>query len=364
VGLLAIAVVAFTLPKSQREHGPVAIDYAGAALLVAALTPFLLWTSMGGHNFPWLSLPSLTMVAASVALGLAFLFRERIARDPIVHLGLFRNDVFTVSVLVASLVGMCMFGATMFIPLFAQGVVGLSATHAGAVTTPMTLTMVVASSISGNIASRTGRYKALCLVGGVVLASGAYMMTTLGAHTTQWSLTGHVMLLGAGLGITMPLFMLAVQNAVSRDQLGSVTSLVQFFRSIGGTLGVALLGAVMTNSAKAEAVARFPNLSPDRVPSPQALLSPEIASKLPAQMLTVLRDALATALHHVYLYTFAIAVAAFALTWLLREIPLGKPRHGALQEAGEELATENLVITGMIMADDEPELVDTERRTR
>lgn len=360
VGLLAIAVVAFTAPKRQRDHADVSIDYLGAALLVAAVTPFLLWSSLAGHNFPWVSAPSAGLLAVAVAFGWAFLWQERRAADPIVHLDLFRNDIFTVAVLVGTFTGVVMFGSTMFIPLWAQGVVGISATHAGAVTTPMTLAMVVASSISGNIASRTGRYRTLCLVGGAVLAFGTFMMTRLTADISLWSLTAHVTLLGLGLGISMPLIMLAVQNAVSRDKLGSVTSLTQFFRSIGGTLGVALLGAVMTNASRDAILARFPQLPAGRIPSPQALLSPQVTAQLPAEILSGLRQALATALHSVYFYTFWVALVAFGCTFLLREIPLHKPHKGPVQEATEELATENMVITGMIMADDEPDLLDRE----
>jgi MFS family permease len=239
-------------------------------------------------------------------------------------------------------------------------VVGISATHAGAVTTPMTLAMVTASSISGNIASRTGRYRFLCLFGGAVLALGTFMMTRMTADISAWSLTGHVVLLGLGLGLSMPLIMLAVQNAVSREQLGSVTSLVQFFRSIGGTLGVALLGAVMANASRDAILARFPQLPAGQVPNPQALLSPAVTSHLPPQMLTSLREALASALHSVYFDTFWVALAAFGFTFLLRELPLHKPHKGPVQEASEELATENMVITGMIMAEDEPDLLDRE----
>lgn len=358
VGLLALAVVAFTLPKVQREHGPVAIDYLGAALLVAAVSPLLLWSSMAGHNFPWVSATSFALVAAALAFGAAFVWQERRAKDPIVHLGLFRNDIFTVAVIISSLTGVVMFGATMFIPLYGQGVLGLSATAAGAVTTPMTIAMVTASAISGNIASRSGRYRWLALLGGAVLAVGTYLMTTLGTGTSAWSLTAHVVLLGLGLGITMPLFMLAVQNAVEKRHLGSVTALMQFFRSIGGTLGVALLGAVMTNVSRDAVLSRFPDLPAERVPSPQVILAPEVAASLPAQVIGVLREAMATALHSVYFYTFLAAAAALGLTLVLREVPLHKPHKGLAQEAGEELATENLVVTGMIMPADEPDLLD------
>jgi EmrB/QacA subfamily drug resistance transporter len=365
IGLLALAVVAMTLPKTQRAHGAVSIDYMGAAFLVASLTPLLLWTSMGGHDFPWLSAQSLAMLGVALGFGAGFLWQERRAKDPIVHLGLFRNEVFTVAVGIAALTGMAMFGATMFIPLFAQGVVGLSATEAGAVTTPMTLALVVASSVSGNLASRTGRYKPLCLVGGVILAIGAFWMTRLGVDTTGWSLTAHVVLLGLGLGLTMPLIMLAVQNAVAREHLGSVTALVQFFRSIGGTLGVALLGAVMTNASKDAVTARLPNMPPDRAPNPQALLAPEAAAQMPPAMLTILRESLAGALHSVYFYTFLIALAALALTFFLRELPMPKLHKPLMQEAGEELATENIVIAGMIRPEDEPDLLhDEAEKTR
>jgi EmrB/QacA subfamily drug resistance transporter len=358
VGLLAFAGAMMTLPKTQRAHGAVVIDYMGAALLVLSLTPFLLWTSMGGHQFPWVSGMSGTLLAIALGAGIAFIFQERRAADPIVNLSLFRNDVFTVSVCIAMITGMAMFGATMFIPLFAQGVAGLSATAAGAVTTPMTIAMVTASALAGNMASKTGRYRMLCLLGGVVLAAGTFLFSTMGTATSAWALSLNVIVLGAGLGLSMPLIMLAVQNAVPPAALGSVTAMVQFFRSIGGTLGVALLGAVMTHSTTQAVVARFPDMPADRLPSPQALLSPEVTSRLPAGLLSALRDILGGSLHQVFLVSFGIALAALALTFFLREIPLHKGHKPVLQEVGEELATENLVITGMIMSDDEPDLLD------
>ncbi|MNS64081.1 Multidrug resistance protein 3 [compost metagenome] len=189
-------------------------------------------------------------------------------------------------------------------------------------------------------------------------------MTRLGVDTSSWSLTAHVVLLGLGLGLTMPLIMLAVQNAVAREHLGSVTALVQFFRSIGGTLGVALLGAVMTNASKDAVTARLPNMPAGQVPNPQALLAPEAAAQMPPAMLTILREALAGALHSVYFYTFLIALAALALTFFLRELPMPKLHKPLMQEAGEELATENIVIAGMIRPEDEPDLVHDEAETR
>lgn len=358
LAVLALGVVAFVLPKRQRGHGAIAVDTAGAILLVLTLTPFLLWASLSGQSFGWLSPPALGLLAATALFGAALFRQEKRAPDPIIHLGLFRNGVFSVSAAITFLGGMAMFGATMFIPLYAQGVLGASATGSGGVTTPMTLAMVTASAISGNLASRLGRYRTLCLAGGALLAAGVFVLSRPALSGHMLGLAAGMVVLGLGLGFTMPLLTLAVQNAVPPAQLGSVTSLVQFFRSIGGTLGVALFGALMTAASQRMLATSLPGVPAERLPSPQALLVPGAAERMPAQVVAALRDALGGAIHEVFLVALGVSVAALVLTAFLRDLPLAQRRHGALQEAGEELAAETPLAPGMIMEEDQPDLLD------
>lgn len=358
IAVLALAVVAFVLPKRQRGHGALSIDALGAAFLVLSLTPFLGWASLGGHAFPWLSAPSMGLLALAVGFGAGFFWQERRAPDPIIHLGLFRNDVFSIAAITTLLGGMVMFGATMFIPLYAQGVLGASATASGAVTTPMTLALVSASAVSGNLASRLGRYRWLCLGGSAFLVLGVFVLS-------RPELSGHMLglglgmvVLGLGLGFTMPLLTLAVQNAVPPAQLGSVTSLVQFFRSIGGTLGVALFGALMAAASRAGVLSRLPDVPAERLPDPQVLLAPGAAERLSAPLVSALRAALGGAIHQVFVVALGVALAALAFNFFLRDLPLARRQHGALQEAGEELAAENPLLPGMIREEDQPDLLD------
>lgn len=358
LGLIALVTAAATLPKHQRDSQPVAIDVTGAVTLVLALTPFLLWASMGGQQFAWLSLPSLGLLGVVGFFGVAFWAAERRAVDPIISFDLFRNGTFTVSILAALITGMAMFGATMFLPLFVQGVLAGSATLAGLVTMPMPLALISASTLSGIVASRTGRYRINAVVGMVLLLVGACLLLFLGPTTPPWQIMVDVVLVGTGLGITMPVLTLAVQNAVPREQLGSGTALVQFFRTMGGTIGVAGLGAVLTVATERAVTARFPGLPAARIPSPQAMLSPDVVRQLSPDMQAGLREALSGGLHVVFFCTALIALAGVAVTLMLKEVELPEPHSPSLQELGTELAVENVIAPGGMRAEDEPNLVD------
>lgn len=337
VGLLVLAYSMYALPKFQRPAERVPIDFLGAGLLVGSTSALLLLTSLGGTQFPWASWPSIALAGTWFVLGAAFLWAEIRAKEAILPLSLFRNPVFTVSVLASLLTGVIMFGNTMFIPLFVQGVIGATATGAAMVLTPMMLSNVAGSTISGNLASRTGRYRWLAIAGLGLMAVGEFMLTRLGQGTTSGQAIAIMALIGFGLGVTMPIFVLAVQNAVPPQQIGSVTSLVQFFRSMGGTLGVAGLGAVLSHRMAAEMTTRFPTTPAASMPSPQSLMSPADLAQLGEAMVTALREVLAHGLHHVFLYGLAVSVAAMAIAFLLQEMPLHKPHVPPAQKAGEEL---------------------------
>lgn len=347
VGLLTLGYSWVVLPHKQRAHGAVAVDYAGAALMVAATTPLLLLASLGGKEFAWSSPESLGLAALSLVCAGAFLAVERRAQDPILPLRLFKNAVFAVSAAVSLLIGVLMFGNTMFIPLFVQGVIGTSATAAGMIMTPMMLSHVGGSMLSGMLASRTGRYRVLAIAGLLLMALGQFLLMGMSEATRDWQAIAIMAIAGCGLGVTMPLFVLAVQNAVDPRHLGSVTSLIQFFRSMGGTLGVAGLGAVLTHHTTSELRAQFPAVGPDQLPNPQILLAPGAASRLGEAMASALRDVLAHGLHSVFLFGLGLVGVALALTFLLEEIPLRKTHAPPLQEATEELAAEGF--PGLVM---------------
>lgn len=338
MGILAFAFARATLPRPQPLEKRVSIDYLGAALLVGATSSILLLTSLGGIHFPWFSPQSVLLAAAGLMLGLAFLWAETRAKEPIMPLALFRNPVFTVAVSVSLLTGVIMFGNTMFIPLFVQGVIGTSATAAGLVLTPLMLSTVAGSTLSGQLASRTGRYRTLALGGLAILLIGELLLTRMTAATTNLQAVFSMIVVGFGLGVTMPLFVLAVQNSLPREQIGSGTSLLQFFRTMGGTLGVAGLGAVLTHHMARELKASFPDHPPDALPDPQALLAPGGAAAIPDAVRETLEAVLALGLNQVFLYGVAVVAVALLIGYFLKDQQLRKSHAMPLETAEEELA--------------------------
>lgn len=356
VGLLAVGVALATLPHQQRPHGPVSIDYLGAATLVGAIAPLMLLAGLGGQTIPWLSPQAAGLALVGLASGVGFVFAERRALDPVIPLSLFRNPIFSVSALASLLVGVIMFGQTMFIPLFAQGVLGGTATAAGLVLTPLMLSTVVGSTLAGQLSSRTGRYRGLGVAGVATALVGALLLATMSPATPYAELVRNVAVAGVGIGMTFPIFLLAVQNAVPQGQMGVVTSLVQFSRSIGGTVGVAVLGAVMTYHTAAEIREKTGGTGP--VPDVQGLMSPAGRAALDPAVLQTVRDALAHALHEVFVYGACVAALAFLVTLLLKEIPLRARHQPAVDAAGQELAAEPPAVAAVVRPEDEPRLVD------
>src|SRR4051794_4116681 len=246
VGLLAIVTATVAMPGhgARRSH---TIDYLGVAVLAAWSIPLLLAFSLGGNNFAWGSWQIIGMIAlAAVMLGL-WLFIEARAKEPILSLSIFKNPIFTVSMLATFLTAMGMFGAINYLPLFIQGVIGASATNSGTVLAPMMLGFIVSSMISGQVMARTGRYKILAVVGFAIGAVGMVFLGRMGVGTTSRDVIPRMILVGLGLGVSMSLFTIVVQNAFPLAQMGTVTAALTFFRSIGATIGVALLGSVLTN---------------------------------------------------------------------------------------------------------------------
>ncbi len=361
VGLFALAWVLATLAPPARALATPRVDWAGATLLVAALTPLLLVASLGGKYLAWTGAPVLGLVACGLAFTAFFFRAERRAAEPIVPFALFANRTFTVTAVASAFSGVLLFGETMFLPLYAQGVLGMSPTHAGLLLTPLMLGLVAGSTLSGQLASRRGRTRGLA-VGGLAIAlvgaSGLAAAAALGLGAIAVALI--VTVLGGGLGATFPAFLLAVQSSVPRSQLGSVTALVQFFRSIGGTFGVAALGAALTLHVDAGLAARLPDLAAAARPDPQVLFAPGGVGDLAPGMVEAARAALAESLTRVYAYGAVVAVAAFVAALWLDDRPLHAAPMPAAQQAGELLAAEELLVPGMLRPEDEPDLLGDE----
>jgi EmrB/QacA subfamily drug resistance transporter len=291
-GLLAAALVALAwrdLHLHGHERRPV--DYAGAALLTVTVVMLLLGL-MGSGTSSWL------LVAGSAVLFVLLLWVERRATDPVLPLSLFRDSLFATATLHGILTGWAIFGSVSFIPLFVQAVLGTSATQAGITLTPMLLGWVTASIIGTRLMLKVG-YRRLGLAGTASLTVGSFLMSQAGMNTSQLSLMVFVALMGIGMGLSIPSFLIAVQTSVSRRQLGTATSTLQFSRSIGGTLGVSVMGAAL--SSRLAAV----RLDPELV---RQLLDP-----LPGSEVIIAesaRAAMADAIHLVFLIAFVAAALA------------------------------------------------------
>ncbi len=301
VGGLALAVILVTMPRRlyKQEHS---IDWLGAGLLALGTTALLLGLVWGGRDYPWGSPEVVGVLTAAAVLLAAFAFVERRVPEPILPFNLLRNQTVAASVACMALVGMAMFGTISFVPLFVQGVIGTSATSSGIVLTPLLLGAVITSFISGQIVSRTGRYRPNTLIGPVVLGAGEVLLWRMGVNTTNAEAARNMVICGIGLGAMMQIFVLSVQNSVSRSAMGTATALTQFSRSIGATLGVTLMGVLVNQRLPASVSGQ--GVSIHRLP---------LAG----------REALARALQPAFLLAAAICglVLIVSLLWV-REAPL------------------------------------------
>jgi EmrB/QacA subfamily drug resistance transporter len=328
VGLAAALIMQFALKEPKRRGRP-SIDYAGAALLMASITLLMLALVEGGATLSALvSVRNLALLGGAVLLGALFIGVERRAPDPIVPLALFRNRVVSVSVAAGFLAGVAMFGAISFVPLFAQGALGSTATEAGSLLMPLMLSWVGLSIIGGRLLLKVG-YRPTTLAGLFILTLGFALLSSFQRTTPRVWLYVDLMLIGAGLGLTMLTLLIAVQQSVARAQLGTATSLNQFSRSIGGAVGVAIMGAVLSAGlashlqkvARAGAGPLTPERAAELASNPNALIEPSARAALPPAVLEELQESMAAAIHNVFWTGTALAGLAFLVAFRL-------PRRG------------------------------------
>jgi EmrB/QacA subfamily drug resistance transporter len=314
LGVLALFVTSAVLPEGRRRGQP-RVDYLGSAVLVAAVSCIVLFTTWGGTEYAWGSPVIVALAVASVALLVVLLAIERRAAEPVVPVHLFRLRMFNLASSVSFIVGVAMFGGISFLPLFLQVVNGASATNSGLLLLPLMLGLLAASVLSGQLISRTGRYRRFPILGTAVAALAMYLLSTMGTSTSQGTATSYMVMLGVGVGLTMQTLVLATQNAVPAADLGAATSAVNFFRSMGGSIGVAMFGALFNSALR------------DRIGETVALgegssFTPESIRSLPPEQVARVTEAFADALTSVFLYATPVVVVAFVLTWLVRELPL------------------------------------------
>ena len=314
LGVLALAVVAAALP-SRTERVRHAVDYAGAALLAATLTAVILVTDLGGTVLPWRSAPVVALAAVAVASLVGFVRVERRAVEPVLPLRLFDNRTFTLTSTAGLIVGFALFGAVTYLPLYLQVVKGATPTASGMQMLPQMAGMLVASIGSGQIISRTGRYKIFPVVGTVVMTLGLFLLSRLTPETGAWTASAYMLLLGLGMGMIMQVLVIAVQNAVEYRDLGVATSGAMLFRSVGGSLGTAALGAVFAARFAGELARALPGASASGT-SPQAIAA------LPPAARAAYATAFTNAIGTVFLVAAVIASIAFLLVLLMPERPL------------------------------------------
>jgi EmrB/QacA subfamily drug resistance transporter len=332
VGAVALVIVALKL-HLHVVHERHRIDYLGAGLLAGGVSALILATTWGGNQYAWGSGTILGLVAAGVVLLAAFVWRQRHATEPIVPLDLFESRIFNVASAMGFTIGMAMFGAIVFIPLYLQLVYGASPTSSGLRMLPLMAGLLVAAIFSGRLISRIGRYKVFPIVGTAVLVGGMFLLSRLGVETAPGLASVYMAVVGVGIGLVMQVLVLVVQNDAKPQQMGVATSTATFFRSVGGSFGVALFGAIFA-SQLTNALKKLPPESAKYLAG-GVHLSPEQAKQLPPAVHADFLDAFAHSLHGVFLWGMALAVLPFGLSWLLKEIPLRTTLHRADEHARE-----------------------------
>ena len=320
LGVLALFVLAATLPAAATRVHHV-VDYLGTALLAGGLSAIVLATSLGGNSYAWGSPVIVGMGVGGVLLLLAFVFAERWAREPVLPLRLLANRVFSVTGAVGFVVGFALFGAVTYLPLFLQVVKGASPTGSGLQLLPLMGGLLITSIASGQVITRTGRYKPFPIAGTAVMTLGLYLLSTLSPTSSTPAIFLFMFILGLGLGMVMQVLVLAVQNAVDYSDLGVATSGATLFRSVGGSLGTAALGAIFSNRLSSE----LKRVSPSGAAlhtSTSTQVSPKQIASLPMGLRTSYLHAFTNSLNTVFAVASAVAVAAFALSWFIRQLPL------------------------------------------
>lgn len=343
LGVVAFIMIMTLFPKVERKPGQ-SIDYLGSLFLTTAIVPLLLAFSWAGTEYPWGSPEIIGLIAASVVSVIIFIFVETKAKEPVLPLSLFKNSVVTVSNLIGFIMNFGLMGAMIYISFYVQGVLGISPTYAGYVTIPMSVFMMGMSAVVGQLIAKSGKYKRYALLGVPIMIVGMGIMVFM---DNLWLTVVSTIIFGVGLGLGMPVFSLATQNAVSHKELGVATASSQLFRNLGGTIGIAVMGTVMSNNLtknlkdalQSESAPDFSSLDPQMAQqmlsfaNPQTLMNKPLIEQtqasLPAdvqplflQMIDSIRDALGNTLSMVFLTGMLVLVVALLLVFFLKEIPL------------------------------------------
>jgi len=348
LGVLVVLLFIFFFPHLRPDIKKPRVDYFGIATMALAIIPLMLALSLGGVDYEWSSPLIIGMLAFSFIMASLFIWIESRVPEPILPLWLFKNNIVSISSAIAFILGFGMFSAIVFVPLYFQGVLGTTATASGTFLTPMMLGVVFGALMSGQLLSRAGgHYRIQGAIGIAIMLTGMFLLSKMTIDTSNASAIRNIVLTGLGLGITMPLFLIAVQNAVPHSVMGIATSTNTFFRTVGGALGLAVVGSIMNNtfltsfndslSPQISAVIPKEQLAA-LAENPQALVNPDALVQLQSifagmgdqgqilfsSLLITLREALSSAIGQVFLVSFFVVLVALVLIVFLKQIPLRK----------------------------------------
>ena len=320
IGVAAFAVLAATLPSRQDEAHH-RIDYLGAAVLAGALTALVLTCTLGGTDYAWGSPQIVVLGLVALVLVVTFVRVEQRAAEPVLPPRLFRDSVFSVTSAIGLVVGFALFGSVTYLPLFLQVVLGASPTGSGLQILPLMGGLLITSIGSGQFISRTGRYKPFPIAGTAIMVVGLFLLSTMDPQTTRIAASAFMFVLGLGLGLTMQVLVLVVQNAVDYKDLGVATSGATLFRSIGGSVGTAVLGSIFSNRLASELTSTLPRSAGGSLGT-GASLNTAALRKLPAPIHHAYLTAFTNALSTVFIVAACVAAIAFVLSWAIQQRPL------------------------------------------
>ncbi|TFD71573.1 MFS transporter [Cryobacterium gelidum] len=326
VAVVAIILLQVTLHLPARVKRVVSIDYLGIVLIGGGVSLLLLWVTLAGKSFAWASLPSFAMVLGAAILLIAAVIVEFRVKEPIIPLDLFKNRTVTLAVIASLAVGVAMFGTSVFLSQYMQLARGATPTQSGLLTIPMMGGLLIASTVFGNLISRTGKWKAIMVSGSVLVLAGSLLLGSLRFDTSLVFVGVFMFILGAGVGMIMQNLVLVVQNTVEITHLGVATSTITFFRSLGGTVGVSVMGSVLGTLVAQYIRDGTATLSPaNQLAAMQTLGDGTIpqVSLLPAALRIVVESAYGTGVGNVFLIMVPLAIITLVMIALLPNIPLG-----------------------------------------
>lgn len=325
-GIIALVVTSASLKihHVRREHS---IDYLGAAVVVASVTSILLYTAWAGPQQGWGSATGLALLGAGLALAVVFVLVELRATEPIIPMRLFRNSIFSISNIFGFMIGAAMFGSMIFIPVYLQVVDGMSPTKSGLAMVPMVLGIFTTSISAGRRMSHTGRYKMFPILGAAIVAGALVLLSTLDSDTPYWYAGVAMYVMGFGLGFTMQVLIVVVQNSVDRSDMGTATASVAFFRQMGGSFGTALFGAILSSRLAVYMADAMRNLPPGAPAGSMGNTDSmtnnvKVIQGLPGPVRDLVTGAFSNALHDMFLSAVPLVLAALVVALFLKEIPL------------------------------------------